>query len=118
MTDRSLEEFLLAAYQTNQSGIITFEKIEELGYTKKEIFTAIEKCIAKDLIQAVHDTDEIFLEERFTFTPKGRFYLKALLESEDFSLVDDEACKSIDSYGNVEKICLGLYGYVERKKVE
>ncbi|MCK8817917.1 hypothetical protein MWH28_11130 [Natroniella sulfidigena] len=117
--NETLEEFLLAAYQTNQNGIMSFEQIEKLGYSKKEIFTAIEKCTEKGLIQAINQIDEIYLEQRFTFTHKGRFFLKALLENDDFSLVEDEDnTNCIDSYGNVEQICLGLYGYVERKKVE
>ncbi|WP_408955027.1 hypothetical protein [Natroniella sp. ANB-PHB2] len=119
MNEKKLEKFLLVTYQISQNGIVKFSQIEEQGYSKKEIFRIIEKCIARNLIQAVHETDEIFLDQRFTFTYKGRFYLNALLGNEELSLVNTEKpLNCIDTYGNVEKICLGLYGYVERKKVD
>ncbi len=67
-------------YKQEDEEVVTFTDLEEEGFTKMEIFSAIEDGLGRGFISG---DNEIYSSEQILLTAKGYYFVEALLEKQD-----------------------------------
>jgi predicted GTPase len=79
---RGSEKVFVVIYNKYNQGqeVVSFQDLREEGFTKMEVFSAVEDGLDRGLISG---SNEIYSSGQIMMTAKGEFFVEALLEKQD-----------------------------------